>query len=71
MLWYPLLWPVNLPPPLPFCCVPPCTAGVGSGKSNLLEAICFAAGCSAATLRARTLKELASADAGGEVGMGN
>lgn len=35
----------------------------GSGKSNLLEAVLFAVGCPAATLRVRTLRELASSDA--------
>lgn len=35
----------------------------GSGKSNLMEAIMFAAGCPATALRVRTLRELASSDA--------
>ncbi|GLC34254.1 hypothetical protein PLESTF_000823600 [Pleodorina starrii] len=35
----------------------------GSGKSNLLEAVLFAVGCPATTLRVRTLRELASSDA--------
>lgn len=30
----------------------------GAGKSNLLDAICFAAGCPASILRVRTLAEL-------------
>ncbi|PNH04305.1 Chromosome partition protein Smc [Tetrabaena socialis] len=34
----------------------------GSGKSNLLEAVLFAAGCSAGALRARALRELAHSD---------
>lgn len=40
----------------------------GSGKSNLLEAVCFAAGCSTAVLRGcRTLKDVSSTDAGTKV----
>ncbi|EFJ47136.1 hypothetical protein VOLCADRAFT_105201 [Volvox carteri f. nagariensis] len=35
----------------------------GSGKSNLLEAVLFAVGCPATSLRVRTLRELASSDA--------
>jgi recombinational DNA repair ATPase RecF len=40
----------------------------GSGKSNLLEAVLFAVGCPATTLRVRTLRELASSDAPDSVG---
>ncbi len=34
----------------------------GSGKSNLLEALCFLSGCSAAFLRVKALREVASTD---------
>ena len=40
----------------------------GSGKSNLLEAICFATGCSPGLLRGcRTLKDVTSTDAASQV----
>lgn len=45
---------------------PPDAAGI-SGKSNLLEALCFAAGCPAAMMRAAALRDLASSEAAGKV----
>jgi chromosome segregation protein len=35
----------------------------GCGKSNLLEAICFATGCPVADMRAKLLKDLQCTDA--------
>jgi ABC-type glutathione transport system ATPase component len=41
----------------------------GCGKSNLLEAVCFACGCSTAVLRGcRSFKDVTSTDAGSQVG---
>jgi recombinational DNA repair ATPase RecF len=42
----------------------------GCGKSNLLEAVCFACGCSTAVLRGcRSFKDVTSTDAGSQVGV--
>ena len=39
----------------------------GPGKSNVLDAICFASGCPASALRVKTLKELVHQDTATEV----
>ena len=38
--------------------------GNGCGKSNLLDSLCFASGCQPASLRVRTLKDVANMDGG-------